>query len=191
MAHQHGPTTVRNLSFPGTARIEARHGSFWYACNGYTREVRRKTEILVRPFNRFELGLSRGTIVHVTLSCEPAPRPLSGPAADKPLTRELAQRVFATPHRQWSIAAMSLATGRRQASLSRELFAEGSSFRELLRTTRLNRLFVDIPGLGRFDHALAAQYGFRDRCQLEDAVFDHFGLTLMQLSGLHRHAGHI
>ncbi|KAI3602698.1 Phenylalanyl-tRNA synthetase beta chain (plasmid) [Cupriavidus necator H850] len=70
--------------------------------------------------------------------------------------------------------------------VSKRLFSEGECMREIVQSARLSRFFVDLAKLGAVNNHVAEAYGFQDRYQLEDAIFDSFGLTLANLKILLR-----
>nr|WP_315595288.1 hypothetical protein [uncultured Cupriavidus sp.] len=107
--------------------------------------------------------------------------------AMRPLTRLLAHHVLGAPQRNWTLDAFASVAGMTRPALSRRLFAEGTSFRESVRTHRLTRLLIDLSDCSLPAHTLSLRYGFADRCLLEDAVFEQYGLSLSRLKNIVGH----
>lgn len=184
--------TIRNLSFPATAVIEPAGGAVRCSHRGLSRLFGSAQRLTLRPFTPIALDLGIGAAVIIELpfdlaqpddTRDPASHEATGGAL-RPLTRLLARHVLAAPQRDWTLDTFAAIAGLSRTLLSRRLFAEGASFREVVRTHRLTRLLIELPQLGRLDHALAIRYGFTDRCQLENAVFDQFGMPLGRLQRL-------
>ncbi len=94
----------------------------------------------------------------------------------KPVASALAATVFALPGHPWcvdnALQALRLDDG---GSLTHRLLREGESFRELVATQRLMRLLFDRCAAAP-NEGSAASYGFPDRCRLENALYDRFGI---------------
>ncbi|MBU68635.1 MAG: hypothetical protein CL858_24875 [Cupriavidus sp.] len=63
--------------------------------------------------------------------------------------------------------------------ISRKLLQENESLRQVALRQRLNRLLFDV--LSARYAGVPAVYGFVDRCRLENAVYDRFGVSLDSL----------
>lgn len=107
----------------------------------------------------------------------------------KPTTASLSLAVFNDPDRDWTLASASLIlakTGNRK--LSQMLLQEGESFRQVVKTQRLTRLFFDALTSNR--RRQPERYGFEDQCYLENAFFDLFGIAPDMLATLAGHRRH-
>ncbi len=185
--------TIRNLSFPATAVIAPAAGAVRCSHRGHSRLFAPAQRLTLRPFTPIALDLGIGAAATIDVprylvspvdGRDPLRHDASGAATTRPLTRLLARHAVAAPHHDWTLDAFAGIAGLSRTLLSRRLFAEGTSFREVVRTHRLIRLLLDLPELGHPDHTMAACYGFADRCQLENAVFDQFGVPLGRLRHL-------
>ncbi|MGO4328136.1 hypothetical protein AB4Z48_27240 [Cupriavidus sp. 2TAF22] len=186
-AHTSVRTTIRNLAFPSTAIISADAGTIRCSHGARSRLLRPTQRLTLRPFTPIAIELGHEGAACIDVAMDALAHPGPGSSASRPLTRWLASLVLTEPLEDWNLDWFAGIAGISKASLSRRLFAEGSSFREAVRAHRLLRLLLDLPGLGRPSHAMVTRYGFSDRCQLEDAVFEQFGLTLRQLERLVAH----
>ncbi|TPQ33949.1 hypothetical protein [Cupriavidus pinatubonensis] len=187
-AREVGLTTVCNLVFPTLVTIEAAIGPVWGSHCRRARQLRESQRLDIQPFYGFDLSLGAGAAVKIAVNwswTDELP-PSAARAVIQPLSRMLAFHAFARPELDWTLELFAARACLTKKDLSRRLFAEGTSFRQALRTNRLSRLLIDLPGLGRLDGVDAVRYGFADRCQAENAVFDRFGLSLFQLQRLVR-----
>lgn len=184
--------TIRNLSFPATAVIVPAGGTVRCSHRGHSRLFGPAQRLTLRPFTPIALDLAIDAAAIIELPFDLTSPTDTGDAsghdgtgsAMRPLTRLLARNALAAPHHDWTLDTFAAIAGLSRTLLSRRLFAEGTSFREVVRTHRLIRLLIELPRLGRPDHTLATRYGFTDRCQLENAVFDQFGMPLGRLQRL-------
>lgn len=194
-----GTLVVRRLSVPFAATIAVRSFQGWLTVRGWTRELDAGAWFDVPPLTRFDLSLAPGAIVEFALQAElgratrkeamlsPVPwsvRPglpgATAPRCDqgKALTRELARSVFLAPHHEWRCSTFGARFGMGGKAVSREMFAEGESFRETVRHSRLARLLFDLPALPNVNGDIAQSYGFGSRSLLEGAFYGMFDLPL-------------
>lgn len=177
--------TIRNLSFPVPAIIAPAAGLIRCSHRGMSRLVRPAQRLALRSFTpiAIEFGSNAAVVIELPAdllrACE---RGIED--TPRPLTSLLARHVLAAPQRDWTLDAFACIAGISRAVLSRRLFTEGTSFREIVRSHRLVRLLLDLPKVALHERTMAPQYGFGDRCQFEDAIFEHFGLPLAQLRRL-------
>lgn len=115
-------------------------------------------------------------------SSESMPAPFRKSARQTtPTARSIARFVFSEPHLTWTVSDAAQRLGWRKQDVSRRLFAEGKSFREIVFSQRLSRFLCDRAVVPTIDNRIARMYGFPERCSFEDAIFSQFGATALLL----------
>lgn len=191
-------TTVRRLSFPFPVVCEASGPDAWGTSKRYAGRLRNATKVRVPPLLTFDIGILGNTTVSITPGltlmwdsatfmfppADEAGRTVSAapsrPAA-KPVTHHLALAVFQSPATNWSLDQFATTIGMTKQALSRELLKEGESFRQVVRTQRLMRLFFELGEIEQIDDGIAKTFGFAHRQQLEMAIFEQFDITMKHL----------
>lgn len=189
---------IRNLRFPLPVRIEVGAGTCEVLLRGYTRTICAGEWRVLPALEPISVTLLHGASLGLKL-VSGTPVPWQTNASDllqghlalladdirqrKPLTAALSAAVFHDPHTDWQLSTASIklghCTGRRLAA---KLHQEGESFRILVRTQRLVRISMDLMA-SRYVRSSGA-YGFRDRCRLENTLYDHLGISVDALANL-------
>ncbi|CAG2160724.1 hypothetical protein LMG26411_07706 [Cupriavidus numazuensis] len=100
----------------------------------------------------------------------------------KPLTMKLAAAVFGAPHLEWRLASAATLTSVFEGqNIARTLLQEGECFRQIVLMQRLMRFLFDLSARGTGGPA-STEYGFTDRCSLENATHDQFCISPASLS---------
>ncbi|WP_042883279.1 hypothetical protein [Cupriavidus necator] len=194
---------IRNIQLPFPIRVVVEAGTCEVSMRGFTRAVRHGESRLIPALEEVSLTLLRQAKVTLTIVPEsgpgfPAPgrdqgRVSSSPSTDdlrqrKPATAGISLAVFTSPQSDWGLSSAAACLGKLDGRwLSRKLLQECSSLRQLVRTQRLSRFVFDL--LCSATQSSAASYGFTDRCRLENAVYDQFGISVAVLARLSS-AGH-
>ncbi|MDF3839907.1 hypothetical protein P3W85_44330 [Cupriavidus basilensis] len=193
-----GVVSIRDLRFPVSLSIEVTAGHCIVSQRGFARTLRSRVARVVPALEPVSLVLIDSvTLALIQIDALPIPKAPGGFAglgdradwvADdarerKPLTAALSLAVFMAPHADWRLATACRPLGLDETgTVSRRLLCEGESFREIVMTYRLTRLALDLMATGSMQ--VPAFYGFRDRCHLENAVYDRFGLPVSALARL-------
>lgn len=193
-----GVVGIRHIQLPFPIRVDVETGACEVAMRGFTRTVRSGEFRLIPALEEISITLLSGaglmlTIVPESVSRFAVPgrnsdREASNLSTDdlrqrKPATAGICLAVFAAPQLDWGLSAAAAQFGELDGrGLSRKLLQECSSLRQLVRTQRLSRFVFDL--LSSTPNASAASYGFSDRCHLENAVYDQFGISVAALSRL-------
>jgi len=197
---EHGAVHLRNLRFAFPISIRVENGICGLSLGGYTRSIYATETRLIAPLEMITLTIekrSRIVIAAIDIGEEgpsilgrvdsnPRSRIHTRPNATYwPIRRRLAQvvatAVFDAPHLNWRLSSAPIYLTTNETNISRTLMQEGESFREIVRTQRLMRLLFDTYHYGQRWLASCA-YGFPERCRLENAAYDHFGITPELLS---------
>ncbi|WP_133303110.1 hypothetical protein [Cupriavidus lacunae] len=186
-----GMIGIRNIRFPLPIRVDVETGACEVSMRGFTRTVRCGESRLIPALEEVSLTLLRQARVTLTIL------PESGRGQDrgafnlsvddlrerKPATAGISLAVFASPQLDWGLSSAAACLGKLDGRwLSRKLLQECSSLRQLVRAQRLSRFVFDI--LSSAAKSSAVSYGFSDRCRLENAVYDQFGISVAALSRL-------
>ncbi|KJK22189.1 hypothetical protein UB46_22820 [Burkholderiaceae bacterium 16] len=198
-----GITGIRNIQLPFPIRVGVEAGACEVSMRGFTRAVPHGESRLIPALEEVSLTLLRHARVTLTIVPESGPGfPGAGrdqgcgstdPSTDdlrqrKPATAGISLAVFASPQSDWGLSSAAACLGKVDGRwLSRKLLQECSSLRQLVRTQRLSRFVFDL--LSSAAPSSATSYGFSDRCHLENAVYDQFGISVAALSRLSS-AGH-
>ncbi len=192
--------TIRRLRFPFPTTIEAIEGNVWYTTSGHTRLLRQHQRVCVLPLALCDIGLTNNGIVLI----QSAPDSICGnsginvssdeqnltnqviqlPPTAMSLARTLALNVFRSPHFEWTQDLFSSIVALSRSEISRKLFVQGESFRQIVHAQRLIRFLFDLHDIPYVDDNVARQYGFAHSGRLEGAVYDKFDLTLDRLKHL-------
>jgi hypothetical protein len=190
--------TIRRLSFPFPTTIEAIEGNVWYTASGHTRLLRHRQRVHALPLALCDIGLTCNGIVSIRSDVDSIHRNansvsngcdtknLTHQVARKfsstmPLARTLALNVFRSPHFAWTQDFFSSNVELSKREISRQLFIQGKSFRQIVHMQRLIRFLCDLHKIPYIDDSVARKYGFSHCDRLEDAVYEQFDLTLESL----------
>jgi len=194
---------IRNLQFPFPVRLDVEAGLCDVSIRGFTRTLRVGDARILPGLEQASIALLRQARLALTIVPEPAALTL-GLAADrngepvslviddvlrrKPLTACISLAVFMAPHSDWRLSSAGAVAGIPSGPLlSRKLLQESQSLRDMVRIQRLSRFVFDT--LLSVPDRLASSYGFSDRCRLENAVYDHFGISVESLARISSNAG--
>lgn len=174
---RYSPTVIRNLYFPFPACLSLISGEASLRDTHWRRNLRSGQVIAIPALNRFTVELPPRSIMEIMLYDE------CGWVEHKPYrlySRSLAGLVFLSPCLTWTRDRFAASMSMTVADISRRLFAEGMSFREIVLSCRLARLLVD-QSTEALSCGTRKSYGFGSRVLLENAVYDCFGLSLAAL----------
>ena len=138
-----------------------------------------RTSKQIPPLERVSVTVASGGQIAFRRQLPSPPHVLEDfiPSRNKPITATLALAVFLRPDAAWHAGAATLAVGlENSTNLSRRLLKEGECLRDITATQRLMRALFDLAD-GKPLSLAPHRYGFLDRCRLENALFERFGLT--------------
>jgi hypothetical protein len=193
-----GSLHLRNLRFAFPVLASVEEGVCGLSVAGFTRTVRATNCRLLAPLEvvtlsvpwRARVSLDKVDVASLLEEAPSSRRARNGSQHPgcrdaghrafprKPLTMEVSSAVFFAPHLGWRLAsAPSLLSAVAGTKISRGLLQEGESFRQIVMTQRLMRFLFDLSTLGT-TRTEGEDYGFPDRCRLENAFHDQFGVSI-------------
>lgn len=162
--------------FPVAANIEGGECAVWLP--GEMRDSDARAPKWIPPLERISVTVAPKCRVSFRLQLSSPSHAMVNliTSRNKPITAALSLAIFLLPDAAWHAGAAALAVGLdSSAILSRLLLKEGECLREIATTQRLMRALFDLAD-GKPLSLAPHRYGFLDRCRLENALFDRFGL---------------
>jgi len=173
------PLQILGLCFPFPVAADIENGECAVCLPGEMVDADLTASKWIPPLARVSVAVAPGGRIAFRRQIAPSSHAVQDliSSRNKPITAALALAIFLRPDTAWHAGAATFAVGLDSgANLSRRLLKEGECLRDIATTQRLMRALFDLAD-GKPLSLAPHRYGFIDRCRLENALFDRFGLT--------------